>query len=241
MKLVRGGRIHYGEAIGIITLNTRFPRIPGDVANATTYDFPVRFKVVREASVQRVVKEADPELLRPFVKVAQKLEADGVRAITSTCGFLIIFQEELSRVVEVPVFTSTLLLVPLVYSMTNRRVGIITADSASLKEKHLEAAKIDSSTPIAITGLEKEKEFAKGILGDSNMIDVEKIEGEVVKAARGMLERHPDVGSIVFECANLPPYAHAVQEATKLPVFDIVTLTKMVYDAVVKSRYHGFL
>ena len=45
MPVIKGGRGNYGEAVGILTLDTVFPRIPGDVGNATTFDFPVRFSV----------------------------------------------------------------------------------------------------------------------------------------------------------------------------------------------------
>ena len=46
MALYRGGRAVYGQAIGILLTNSRFPRIPGDVGNASTFDFPVRLKRV---------------------------------------------------------------------------------------------------------------------------------------------------------------------------------------------------
>src|SRR5438067_6977945 len=88
MAIVRGGRTTYGESIGILMLDTRFPRIPGDVGNATTFDFPVRFKVVRGASQRRIILEGDLSLLQPFVDGARELEAEGVRAITTSCGFL---------------------------------------------------------------------------------------------------------------------------------------------------------
>lgn len=113
MKL-KGGRTHYGQVIGVITLDTLFPRILGDVANATTFDFPVRFKKVEGATGKRVVKEADPTLLEPFIAAAQELEREGVMAITTTCGFLAMFQEELSNAVNIPFFASSLMQVPLV-------------------------------------------------------------------------------------------------------------------------------
>jgi len=50
--------------VGILTLDTVFPRIPGDVGNATTFDFPVRFAVVRGASPRRVVH--DPGVCRTW-------------------------------------------------------------------------------------------------------------------------------------------------------------------------------
>jgi len=239
--LLKGGRTTYGEAIGIMVLDTRFPRVPGDVGNASTYSFPVRLKVVKGATVERVVKKADPTLLPLFIKAARELEAEGVRAITTSCGFLIIFQDELAKAVRVPVFTSSLIQVPLVHKMVGGRVGIVTADAGSLTEMHLRKAGIDPSIPVAIAGLENEEEFSRAILGNSPDMDVEKIEAEVVKVSKRLVSEHPDVKAIVFECANLPPYAKAVQDATGLPVFDIITLANMVYNAVVRRRFTGFL
>jgi hypothetical protein len=141
MPIIKGGRGNYGEAVGILTLDTVFPRIPGDVGNATTFDFPVRFSVVRGASPKRVVHEQDPALLKPFVEAAQELEAAGCRAITTTCGFLALFQKEMAAAVGVPLFTSSLLQVPIVYRMLQpgQVIGILTAHSDAMNPRVLEA------------------------------------------------------------------------------------------------------
>lgn len=241
--MVEGRRTIYGEVIGIIMLDTHFPRIPGDAGNATTYDFPVRFKVVKGASIERVMHKADPTLLQPFIQAAQQLENEGVRAITTTCEFLAMFQEDIADAVSVPVFTSSLMLVPMVYRMLKKRqkVGVITGNSRLLTEKHLRGAGIDSSIPVVIAGLENEEEFCTSILRDGSTMHVEKVESEVVKVSKQLISKNPDIGAIVFSCGNLPPYASAVQEATGLPVFDISTLVNMVHDAVVRRRFTGFL
>ncbi|MEM1524804.1 MAG: aspartate/glutamate racemase family protein [Nitrososphaerales archaeon] len=242
------GRHHYGEAIGIITLDTPFMRIPGDIGNATTFPFPVRFRVVKGASVDRVVKKGDKALLKPFILAAQELESDGVRAITTSCGFLILFQEEMAEAVSIPVFTSSLLQIPLVHKMlgSKGRIGIITADASSLTLEHLRKAGVNESIPIAISGLEDVKEFSEWILNPpleqpKSLPDPEKVKQKVVEKALNLLKEYPDIQAWVFECANLPPYSKAVQDATNLPVFDIVTLTTWVYHAVVQKEYKGYL
>ncbi|MFQ5711156.1 MAG: aspartate/glutamate racemase family protein [Candidatus Geothermarchaeales archaeon] len=239
--MAKGGRTHYGEAIGILILDTKFPRIPGDIGNASTFDFPVRLRVVKGASVDRVVRQADPDLLNPFIQAARELESEGVKAITTSCGFLVLFQDELARAVGIPLFTSNLLVVPLVYELTGKRVGIITASSESLTERHLRAAHIDPSIPIAVAGLEGQPEFGRAILGNSDSMDIDKVEGEVVDVAITLAKNHRDLGSFVLECHNLAPYSAAIQEALELPVFDIVTFTRFIYEAVVKRRFTGFM
>ena len=52
-------------------------------------------------------------------------------------------------------------------------------------------------------------------------MDVARIEKETLRNARALVSRHSDVGAIVMECTNLPPFARAVSELTGLPVYDI--------------------
>jgi len=59
-------------------LETVFPRIPGEMGNATTWNFPVEYRIVKGASPQRVVREADPKLLQPFIEGAKDLERTGL-------------------------------------------------------------------------------------------------------------------------------------------------------------------
>jgi hypothetical protein len=237
-----GGRTHYGQAIGILTLETHFPRFPGDMGNASTFNFPVKLKAVNGASITRVVKQGDPALLQPFIDAAKELEHDGVRAVTTTCGFLVLFQDEIAKALKIPVYTSSLLQIPLVHKMLGegQRVGVLTADSSSLSERHLAKAGI-SSIPLAIYGMQRHEEFARAYLRDETDIDFGKIQGEVLNAAELLMAKYHDLGAFVFECANMPGYSEAVRVATGLPVFDIFTLTNYVYYGVLGGSIHGFM
>jgi Asp/Glu/hydantoin racemase len=231
---VRGGQNLYGFSVGILMLDTRFPRIPGDMGNAATFDFPVRYHRVAGASPDRVVRQGARALLPAFVEGARFLEREGVRAISTNCGFLARFQAELAAAVSLPVFTSSLLLVPLVQRMLapGRAVGILTVDASALTPAHLAAAGIGPETTTAVAGLETEKEFSRVLLDDLLELDVETAREEHVRVARRLVESRPEVGAIVLECTNMPPYRADVQAATGLPVFDITTLVRMVHDAV---------
>jgi len=240
--IVKGGYNSYGETIGILLLETRIPRVPGDIGNATTFDFPVKYKVVRGATVERVVDESDPKLLVPFIEAAKELEKEGVRCITTSCGFLAIFQKEMAEVLEVPVFTSSLIQVPLVWSMLgkNKKVGILTANKKKLTERHLEAVGV-KNIPICIAGMEDQENFRNLILKQELIGDINKIEIEMVKVSKELVKENPKVGAIVLECVNMPPFSSAIQKAVNLPVFDIITLVNYAYDAVVKKKYTGIL
>ena len=238
---VRGGWNQYGFAIGILMLDTHFPRIPGDMGNALTFPFPVRYHRIDGAWSDLVVRRGAEGLLPAFVEGARALEREGVRAITTNCGFLAKFQQELAAAVAVPVFTSSLLLVPLVHRTLppGRRVGVLTVNAASLGPEHLRGAGIGPEISLAIAGLEGEKEFTRVLLGDELELDVDLAREEQVRVARRLVAEHPDVGAIVLECTNMPPYAADIRRATGLPVFDIVSLVRLVHDAVVAGLAPG--
>ncbi len=231
---VQGGTNLYGFTVGILMLDTRFPRIPGDMGNATTFDFPVRYHRVTGASPDRVVRQGQRELLPAFVEGARFLEREGVRAITTNCGFLAKFQPELTASVSVPVFTSSLMLVPLVQRMLppGRAVGVLTVNAASLHREHMAGAGIAADAPVVVAGLETEKEFTRVLLDDQLILDVEAARQEHLTVAGRLVAEHPEIAAIVLECTNMPPYRADIQAATGLPVFDITTLVRMVHESV---------
>lgn len=240
MKKATGGKNIYGYPIGILMLETQFPRIPGDIGNATTWEFPVLYKIVKKATPDAVVRKGAPDLLEPFVRAAQELEREGVKAITTNCGFLALFQQEMASAVNRPVFTSSLMQVPLAYRMLkpSQKVGIITIHSRSLTEKHLSCVGADQA-PHVIYGTENEEEFSRVILDDEYELDVNKSRDELVRVAKRMVSEHRGIGAIVLECTNMPPYAAAIQKELDLPIFDIYTLVTLVYHTVVKRDFSG--
>lgn len=238
MPETKGGRNLFGHAIGIVMLDTRFARIPGDIGNAGTWDFPVLYRVVEDATPVRVVRKKSEGLLAPFISAAQALAAQGVRAVTTSCGFLAVYQKQIAAQVPVPVYTSSLMQIPLVHRMVgpHRKVGVITVDSRFLTPELLgEVGAAD--VPLVVEGTEGGEELTRVLIDGKEDLDVAKAEQDVVRAARRLLERDAAVGAIVLECTNMPPYARSVQRATGLPVFDIVTLTRYVYGALEPAAF----
>ncbi len=219
--------------IGIIMLDTTFPRIPGDIGNPETFSFPVRYQTVKGASSKRVVIDADPLLLQPFIEAARSLESEGVKAITTSCGFLALFQQQLADSVAIPVFTSSLLQVHFLKHIlkNSQKIGVITALSKSLTEKHLAGVGI-RSCPLAIIGMDTAPEFRAVFVEGKKDIDIDACREEILWVAEKLVLSDPDIGLIVLECTNMPPFAKAIQESVGLPVFDIVTMTNYVYSAI---------
>lgn len=237
--IARGGKAIYGAPLGILMLEARFPRIPGDMGNGSTWPFPVLYRVVRGASPEKVVLQGAQGLLQDFLDAAADLVAQGAEAITTNCGFLSLFQKELAAHVGVPVATSSLMQVPWVQAMLppGQRVGLVTVSGSTLTPRHLEAAGVPLDIPIE--GTEGGREFFRVLIkAEKEDMDVDLAEQDVVEAAQRLVQRHPEVGAIVLECTNMPPYAAAVQRAVGRPVYDIYSMITY-FHAGIRPRDFG--
>lgn len=223
--MAHGGKAIYGAPLGILMLEAQFPRIPGDMGNAATWPFPVLYRVVRGASPERVVLQQASGLLDAFLDAAAELVAQGAEAITTNCGFLALFQRELAAHVRVPVAASTLVQIPWVQATLppGRRVGVITVSAGSLTPRHFQAVGAPADTPFI--GTEHGREFFRVLIrAEKPDMDVALAAQDILDAGRTLMERHPDVGAVVLECTNMPPYARGLREALGVPVFDIYSL-----------------
>lgn len=225
--------------IGVLCLETAFTKIAGHIRNPATFDFPVTYRVVTGATPERVVRQGDPRLLEPFIEAARELESDGVAAITSGCGFLVLFQQELADAVSVPLYASSLIQLPMVHRMLacDQQVGLLVASKESLTRRHLAAIGGDC-VPVCVAGLSGRPEFREVMLeGRRTELDVGRLRDEVLAEAEGLAADHPRMGALIIECTDLVPFAHAVQARIGLPVFDIVTLTRMVHASLVREPF----
>jgi hypothetical protein len=220
-RIAQGGKSIYGARIGVLMLDTDFPRIPGDIGNAQTWPFPMMFKVVRGATARRAVDQRAPEALAAFIAAGKELVADGAEALTTSCGFLTLYQKELSEACGVPVAASSLMQVPLVDRLLppGKRAGILTIDARRLTPEHLAAAGIAPDTPIM--GCEDGVEFHVFTQRGDGVLDCALAERDILEAGAELVRRHPEIGAIVMECTNMPPYAAALSAHVGLPVYTI--------------------
>ncbi len=225
MFIARGGKAVYGAPLGILMLDARFPRIPGDMGNAATWPFPVLYRVVQGATPERVVLQGAQGLLPAFLDAAAELVALGAEALTTNCGFLSLFQAELAAHVGVPVMTSSLMQVPWVQATLppRQRVGLVTVSAATLTARHLAAAGVPPDTPVA--GTEHGREFFRVLIqAESQDMDIDLARQDVLDAGADLVRRHPEIGAVVLECTNMPPYAAALRVAIGRPVYDIYSM-----------------
>lgn len=240
MTMMYGGTASQGVVVGILMQDRQIPRIPGDVGNGFTYDFPVAFYTVSGSNGSRIIERTDYTLVDKFIEGARFLEAQGCKCIATSCGFVIAFQKQIAAAVNVPVITSGLLQVPMVARMLppNQKVGILTANSATLDPRHFLVPGIDESR-IAVQGMQGTvfyDTFPRG----ATSYEYETIRREIVQAAQNLLQAHPDVGAIVCEGTNFAPYTPDVNRATGVPIYDIATLIRFTVSGLLRGMTDPF-
>ena len=245
MKRIQGGRTTYGMAIGVLMLDTVFPRIPGDIGNAATWRYPVCYHIVKGASTHRIMaKEPDSKLIDPFIQGARELAKMGVKLITTSCGFLGPFQPYLAEAVNIPVVTTSLIQVPTVSAMIgkHKKTAILVEKAYMMTENHFQGAGWSSKDiPVVVHGMPEDAYFPTVFIGNSPEADIDRLEADMKKLGQSLIKKHPDIGAVVCECTNFVPFNHALQEIVEMPVFNIVTLVHSVCDATIRQRFTGFM
>jgi hypothetical protein len=234
-----GGKTVYGARVGILMLDTKWPRPPGDTGNALTWPFPVLYKVVPGASARVVIHEQGRGLGPAFLKAAEELVKEGADGITTTAVFLAIFQTQLAQHVQVPVASSSLMQVPLVQRLLppGKRVGVLSVQGDRITPDHWDAVGAPHDTPVM--GTEGGREFTRVMLGDTIDMDYEAAEQDILEAGETLLKRHPDVGAIVTENHNMAPYAAALNRRLRVPIFTVYTFVTW-FHAGLQPREFGY-
>lgn len=237
---VRSGIHAAGIPVGIVMMETHVPYPPGSPLNARTFDFPVTYEVVSGATMDALIYAPQYEALKErFIQAGRDLVSKGVRAVVGGCGFMVLFQRKLAEALPVPVYSSSLLQLPLIAQSipAGKSIGILTASKPSLSPRHMEIACAGLPIQYVINGLEERPAFKSTVHDQSGTLDFDAFQADVVAEALAMQDSNPDIAAILLECTDLPPYADAVSEATGLPVYDITTLTNWAYQAVEPKRY----
>ena len=208
--------------LGVVRLNTRFPRLPGDIGNPESFPFPVVYRRVEAATVAAVVRAGAPDARaeEALIVAAESLaEEDGVSLIATSCGFLGALQTRLEQAVTVPVIASAFALLPFLRQVHGAAatIGVLTFDARRLSAAHFGPW---SNAGTLVEGIEG-GELHRVIAGDLQTLDRAVAEAEVCAAGRRLLKRDPELGTILLECTNLSPYRRALAAATGRPVYDL--------------------
>jgi hypothetical protein len=230
----------YGRPIGIIVLEERIPCPPGTPGNPTTFPFPVCYEVARGVSAPEL-RESPPRGVESFLAAGRRLVERGAWAVAGNCGLMLVHQEALTQALPVPVLLSSLLQVPLIARLIgpDAAIGVVASGAHSLSERHLELARGGCGARIVLASMQDRPAFTAAVCEERGVLDFDAVTAETVAMAETLVREHPQVKALLFECVDLPPYAHTVQEAVGLPVFDITTLIGHFHSALVRKPFSG--
>ncbi len=242
------GRAVYGATVGILQLPANIPMLPGDVGNPTTFDFPVLYELIEEIDPFWVLAEKPhPVVMKKLIAACKRLTMQGVTTIIGNCGFFANYQPEVSKSLDVGVqfFNGSLMQLPMLLTSVgaNKKVGVLTASkkllmpSPALKYSGVSDAEMKR---VVVYGNEDGKEMLK-VTGETGRFNPKKLEKELVDLAKKMVKENPDVGAILLECTEFPPYAHAIQDAVRLNVWDFVTMTNFMHAGAMRKPYTGWM
>jgi len=235
------GQAVAGHSVGILVLDLGYPLLPGNVANASTFSFPVRYRILKRTTTWQILNH-DPALLDLILEGGRDLEKDGVRAIVGACGYFGYYQKQAAAQLNVPVFLSSLLQLSMIRQSLKpgSKIGVLCADGKSLSLDVLRACGIETATDLIIAGVQDLPEF-KNILHCTCHFNPAQMERELAAFAQNLIAEHPEIGALLLECSDMPPFSWSIQNATGLPVFDFITLINWVHHAVVQRAYPGFI
>lgn len=245
----RTGKYAYGMGLGVMLVDEVYPGFPGDVRNPSAYPFPIQYDVVQGVDIQDLVYAQDKsKCLPPILEAAERLERMGVRAIAAECGYFAYFQREVAAHVNIPVFMSSLLQVPLMQQLVGlgSRVGVVCARRERLTDTHLRSVGIDPESNIVYADATEEHpthEFANlwlaGVRPPLPTADYAKAEAELLALCRNFVQTYPGLRALLFECTGFQPFARAVQRELDLPVFTWSTLLDYAYSVVNHREHYG--
>ena len=242
------GRSVYGVTIGVIQLFANLPMLPGNMGNATTFDFPVLYRSVdAENNFDVMAEEPTKNFADASVEAAQWLELQGVSAIMGNCGFFGGYQNIIKGRIGVPFYSSSLMMLPMmVHSLApDKKIGIITANGPQLMKvqaiQNCGLSLEDKENRIVVMGLENAPEFDGAVGNLIGHYNPAKVEQEMVELARQMLQENDDIGSILLECTELSPHAFAVSNEVCMPVWDYTTLTNWIHSGCVRRPFIGHM
>jgi len=241
------GRTIYGATVGIIQLPANIPMLPGDMGNPTTFNFPVLYELITDIDPFWVLSDKPhPVVMEKTIAACKNLEMQGVHSIIGNCGFFANYQPGVAEEINIPFFNGSLMQVPMLLTSIGlkKKVGILTANKPLLVDapacKNCGVSDDDFNNRVVIYGAE-EGEMMNRVTGEKGSFSPKALEQELVELAKKMVREHPDIGAVVLECTEFPPYAHAIQNAIRLSVWDFTTMTNLMHAGAMRAPFTGWM
>lgn len=237
--LVQGGYPFYGQHMGVLVFRGKSPRVPGDPGHGATFPFPVCYEVVEGSFVELI--GGSEEIKNKLQHAVKNLEGKGIRAVIGDCGLMALYQQEIAGCSSLPVLTSSLVLVPLIWQLVGGKgtIGVITGHAGLLQEHHLRGAGIGKEINLEIQGMEEESHFKEIIIEGGTELDAGQMRRDVLAAAGKLVQKNREIRAILLECSNLATYSGPLQVAFGLPVFDVTGAALMLEHAIHAPLFAG--
>ncbi|MDX0931714.1 hypothetical protein GOE05_30830 [Sinorhizobium medicae] len=203
------------------------------LVNPATFGTPIITEIV-EGALAEVVIRGDAALEGACVAAARRLVDRGASVVAGDCGFLIRHQDAISAAVDVPVITSSLLLIPTLLRQLApaKKLAVLTADARRLSEELLGIQDADDRERVVVGGVEDGVYMRNALARPFARTDVKQIEHEVGDRIERLRGEHPEIAILLFECTGFPIVAKALRRKTGLPIYDITDLCKVTLAAV---------
>lgn len=235
--MIRGGYPFYGQRVGILVFDQKSPRVPGDPGHSSTFDFQVCYEII-DGQFRELISGSD-EIKIKLISAVKNLESKGIKAVIGDCGLMALYQREISACTSIPVLSSSLVLVPLIWNLIGRigSIGIITGHSSLLNREHLKKVGITKDINIVIQGMEEEPHFCEVVINGGLDLNVDLMREDVLTATQKLLNRCNSIRAILLECSNLATYSRYIHDKTDIPVFDIVAGARLLEYSVNPPDY----
>jgi hypothetical protein len=239
--VVPRGQVIGGNTVGIIVIDACYPMIPGNVANATSFRFPVRYEILSGVTPAEIMR-ADPGLESRVIEAGLALVRQGARAVCGACGSFANFQRAVADAIGVPTFLSVLLQIPMLLGSlpASQKVGVIASSKAALNDSVLAQSGITDRHRIAVAELAPLDEFQRMVRAEG-ALDVARLEREVLDLVEEFCARDPSIGALLLQCSDLPPFAAALQSAVRKPIVDMTSLINWAWQTTHRTPFVGVL
>lgn len=230
------GHPFYGQKLAVLVFSTKTPRIAGDPGNNDSFEFPVRYEVIKGGF--KDLLEYNNKVENTLNAVMKKLVEDGIKGVVADCGLMSMYQNVLGKW-GIPFVGSTLVTIPSLWNIIGRdgSIGILTGHSKLLTKEHLENSGITSDINVSIQGLENEPHFKEIVIEGHTNLDVDFMEKDVLNAVKKLMKKTNNLRAIVIECSNLGTYSKIIESETGVPVIDIVSTANFLKNIIDPKKF----
>jgi len=232
-------------SLGIIRLDYDYPANKGDIDCADSFTYDVFYKVVPGLTFEMCQSgEMTPEVEERFKYAINWLIYEkNVKAITGDCGFMMYFQKLARQTTRLPIFMSSLCVLPAVtcsYAQ-DEQIIIMTANGKTLEPMRdliRDECGVDTEEQrYNIIGCQDVDGFEA--VAEGGKVDFDKTEPGIVKLAMDSLAKYPETRALLLECTELPQFSDSLRKATGLPVYDAITACNFFIDGFKDNARFG--